>query len=244
MSILGIDVGGSGIKGAPVDLASGSLMTDRYKMLTPQPATPAAVATAVAEVARQFGPAERIGVAVPAVVKHGVAHTAANIDPEWIGCDIRRVFSVALGAPVAVLNDADAAGLAEMRYGVGRDVRGTVVMLTLGTGIGSAVFLDGRLVPNTEFGHMEILGEEAEHRASAQARKNNHLSWSKWSSRVSQVLVALERLIWPDLFIIGGGVSRKSDKFLPLLKCQTRVVPAALGNDAGIVGAALAAAEN
>jgi polyphosphate glucokinase len=244
MSILGIDVGGSGIKGAPVDLATGNLMTDRFKMLTPQPATPAAVSAAVAEVARQFGPAQRIGVAVPAVVKQGVAHTAANIDPEWIGCDIGRLFAVALGAPVAVLNDADAAGLAEMRYGAGRDVPGTVVMLTLGTGIGSAVFLDGRLVPNTEFGHMEIRGAEAEHRASAQARKNDHLSWTKWAARVSQVLVALEQLVWPDLFIIGGGVSRKSDKFLPLLKCQTRVVPAALGNDAGIVGAALASVES
>jgi polyphosphate glucokinase len=243
MSILGIDVGGSGIKGAPVDLPSGRLLTERHKMLTPQPATPAAVAAAVAEVARKFDPAERVGVAVPAVIKQGVAYTAANIDPEWVGCDIQGVFSVALGARVTVLNDADAAGLAEMRFGAGRDVPGTVIMLTLGTGIGSAVFLDGRLVPNTEFGHMEIRGDEAEHRASAQARKNNHLSWTKWAARVSQVLVALEQLVWPDLFIIGGGVSRKSDKFLPLLKCQTRVVPAALGNDAGIVGAALAAQE-
>lgn len=243
MSILGIDVGGSGIKGAPVDLVTGTLVTERHKLLTPRPATPAAVATAVAELARQFPPAARTGITVPAVVMHGITQTAANIDPEWIGCDACQLFSVALGSPVTVLNDADAAGLAEMRYGVGREARGTVVVLTLGTGIGSAVFLDGRLVPNTEFGHMEIRGMEAEHRASAQARKNDHLSWTKWAARVSGVLVALEKLLWPDLFIIGGGVSRKADKFLPLLKCRTRVVPAELGNDAGIVGAALAVAE-
>ena len=170
MSILGIDVGGSGIKGAPVDLASGTLVTERHKLLTPRPATPAAVAAAVAEVARRFPPAERIGVTVPAVVMHGFTRTAANIDPEWIGCDAERLFGVALGVPVAVLNDADAAGLAEMRYGIGREERGTVVMLTLGTGIGSAVFVDGRLVPNTEFGPMDINGKNAEHRASAQLR--------------------------------------------------------------------------
>jgi polyphosphate glucokinase len=243
MSILGIDVGGSGIKGAPVDLEAGALATERHKILTPQPATPAAVAGAVAELARQFPPAARIGVTVPAVVMHGVTRTAANIDPEWIGCDASRLFAIALGAPVTVLNDADAAGIAEMRYGIGREERGTVVMLTLGTGIGSAVFVDGRLLPNTEFGHMDIRGKKAEHRASAQLRKAGHLSWARWAGRVSEVLVTLEDLFWPDLFIIGGGVSRKADKFMPLLKCRTRVVPAALGNDAGIVGAALAVAE-
>jgi polyphosphate glucokinase len=183
-----------------------------------------------------------VGVAVPAVVKHGVAQTAANIDPAWIGCDIGRLLHDALGRPVAVLNDADAAGLAEMRFGAGRDHAGTVVLLTLGTGIGSAVFMGGTLVPNTEFGHLDIRGRKAEHRAAAQVRKADGLTWDKWAARLSEVLVAIEGLLWPDLYIIGGGVSRKHEKFLPLLQCRTPVVPAALTNDAGIVGAALAAA--
>lgn len=244
MNVIGIDIGGSGIKGAPVDLEAGQLLTERGKLVTPQPATPAAVVAAAAGLARGFPAAPRYGVAVPAVVKAGVAHTAANIDPEWVGCDVGHLFAVALGAPVTVLNDADAAGLAEMRYGAGRDEGGTVLMLTLGTGIGTALFLDGRLVPNTEFGHLEVKGREAEKRAAAQVRKNEHLSWAKWAARVSEVLVTFENLLWPDLFIIGGGVSRKADKFMPLLRCRTRVVPAALGNDAGIVGAALAAADD
>jgi len=241
MSIIGIDIGGSGIKGAPVDLGTGQLLTERHKLLTPQPATPAAVAASAVALAQEFPAAARYGVAVPAVVKQGVALTAANIDPQWIGFDIGRLFSEALRAPVFVLNDADAAGLAEMHFGAGREERGTVVMLTLGTGIGTAVFLDGRLVPNTELGHLEVRGKEAEKRAAAQVRKNDHLSWPKWAARVSEVLGTFENLLWPDLFIIGGGVSRKADKFMPLLECHTRVVPAALGNDAGIVGAALAA---
>lgn len=241
MTTLGIDVGGSGIKGAPVDLVAGRLCLERHKVLTPQPATPAAVAQAVAALAGQFEGVGRVGVAVPAVVKHGVAHTAANIDPAWIGCDVGAMFAAVLGRPVAVLNDADAAGLAEMRFGAGRDRLGTVVMLTLGTGIGSAVFSDGMLVPNTEFGHLDIRGKAAERRASAQVRKTEGLSWPKWAARLSEVLVAIEQLLWPDLFILGGGVSRRHELFVPLLQCQTPVVPAALGNDAGIVGAALAA---
>ncbi|MFU8895892.1 MAG: polyphosphate--glucose phosphotransferase [Gammaproteobacteria bacterium] len=241
MNILGIDVGGSGIKGATVDCVAGRLQVERHKVLTPQPATPAAVAAVLAEVAGHFEGFNRVGVAVPAVVKQGVTHTAANIDPAWIGCDAAGLLRSALGLPVAVLNDADAAGLAEMRFGAGRDQRGTVVLLTLGTGIGSAVFVDGVLVPNTEFGHMDIRGKEAEHRAAGQVRKAEDLSWPRWSERLSEVLQAMEALLWPDLFIIGGGVSRKHDKFIPLLECRTPVAPAALGNDAGIVGAALAA---
>jgi len=240
--VLGIDVGGSGIKGAPVDLGAGQLVVERHKILTPRPATPAAVAAAVAELASRFDGVGRAGIAVPAVVTHGVTRTAANIDPAWIGCDAGGLLGQALGCPVTVLNDADAAGLAEMRYGAGRDRRGTVVLLTLGTGIGSAVFVDGVLVPNTEFGHLDIRGRKAEHRAAAQVRKNAKLSWPTWSARLSEILVVLEDLLWPDLFILGGGVSRKPEKFLPLLTCRTPVVPAALGNDAGIVGAALAAA--
>lgn len=241
MSVLGIDVGGSGIKGAPVNLVEGRLATARHKLPTPQPATPEAVAASVVELAGQFEIHGSVGVAVPAVIKRGIAQTAANIDPAWIGCDIGRLLHAALGRPVAVLNDADAAGLAEMRYGAGRGRCGTVVMLTLGTGIGSALFVDGVLWPDTEFGHLDIRGKAAEHRAAAQLRKAEGLGWEKWAARVSEVLVAIERLLWPDLYIIGGGVSRKHDKFLPLLQCRTPVVPAALGNDAGIIGAALAA---
>jgi polyphosphate glucokinase len=240
MSVLGIDIGGSGIKGAPVNLVEGRLATARHKLLTPQPATPEAVLASVVELAGQFELRGSVGVAVPAVVKHGVTQTAANIDPAWVGCNVGHLLYEALGRPVAVLNDADAAGLAEMRFGAGQGQRGTVVMLTLGTGIGSAVFVDGALVPNTEFGHMDIRGKEAEHRAAAQVRKNERLSWEKWAARVSEVLVVIERLLWPDLYIIGGGVSRKHDRFLPLLQCRTPVVAAELGNDAGIVGAALA----
>ena len=178
---------------------------------------------------------------MPAVVKHGVARTAANIDPAWIGCDLDGLLSEALGRPIVALNDADAAGLAEMRFGAGRERSGTVILLTLGTGIGSAVFVNGVLLPNTEFGHIAIRGKAAEKRAAGQVRKNQGLSWPVWASRLSEVLVTIEQLLWPDLFILGGGVSRRHEKFLPLLNCRTEVVPAALGNDAGIVGAALAA---
>lgn len=242
MSVLGIDVGGSGIKGAPVDFAAGRLAAPRYRIPTPQPATPEAVAAAVVVLAARFDTPGPVGVAVPAVVKDGITHTAANIDPGWIGCNIGERLHGALGRPVIVLNDADAAGIAEMRYGAGRDHAGTVVMLTLGTGIGSAVFVGGMLVPNTEFGHIMIRGKEAEARASAQVRVLRELSWARWSARLSEVLQTIEALLWPDLFIIGGGVSRKADRFIPLLECRTPVVPAGLGNDAGVVGAALAAA--
>lgn len=241
MNMLGIDVGGSGIKGAPVDLAAGRLAVERHKVPTPQPATPTAIVASVVELAARFDTRGRVGVAVPAVVKHGIARTAANIDPAWIGCDIGRSLSDAMGRPVVALNDADAAGLAEMRFGAGRDRPGTVILLTLGTGIGSAVFVNGVLLPNTELGHIDIRGKAAERRAAAQVRKTEGLSWPGWASRLTEVLVSIEQLLWPDLFILGGGVSSRHEKFLPLLDCRTEVVPAALGNDAGIVGAALAA---
>jgi polyphosphate glucokinase len=243
MSVLGIDVGGSAIKLAPVDVAAGALLAERLKAPTPRPATPAAVAAAAGSLAGEYDTRGKVGVAVPAVVKNGTALTAANIDSSWIGCDVGAVFEAALGRPVVVLNDADAAGVAEMRFGAGRERRGTIVMLTLGTGIGSAVFVDGVLVPNTEFGHMDIRGREAEHRAAAQVRKQEELSWEEWARRVTEVLVVLEGLLWPDLFIIGGGVSRKHALFMPLLECRTPLLPAALGNHAGIIGAALAAQE-
>ena len=241
MSILGIDIGGSGIKGAPVDLDSGRFLAERCRIPTPDPSTPEAVAEVVAQIAAHFDWNGPVGCAFPAVVKHGVTHTAANVDDAWIGCDAARVFSDRLDAPVTLVNDADAAGLAELHFGAGRDIDGTVIMLTLGTGIGSAVFSRGMLVPNTEFGHMDIRGREAEHRASDRVRKAEDLGWEKWARRVSEVLQRMEALFWPDLFILGGGVSKKEDKFFHALDCATPVVAATLRNDAGIVGAALAA---
>lgn len=241
MSILGIDIGGSGIKGAPVDLDSGRLLGDRLRITTPDPSVPNAVADVLARIVDHFDWQGPVGCAFPAVVKHGVTMTAANVDDAWIGCDAAGLFTQRLGVPVTLVNDADAAGIAEIHFGAGRDVDGTVIMLTLGTGIGSAVFIGGRLVPNTEFGHMEIRGKEAEERAADRVRKAEDLSWEKWAKRVSEVLQRMEALFWPDLFILGGGVSKKHQRFISALDCATPVVPAALRNEAGIVGAALAA---
>ena len=243
MEILGIDIGGSGIKTAPVDVTRGTLTRERIKVPTPQPARPKAVAEAVRGLVEQFGWSGRAGITFPGVVTNGIIRTAANLDQAWIGVDARDLFGSATGLEVRVINDADAAGLAEMRFGAGAGQRGTVVMLTFGTGIGSALFTDGVLVPNTEFGHIEIRGKDAEKRASERAREEHDLDWEHWAGRVDEYMSHLERLVWPELFIVGGGVSRKSDKFLPLLeKLRARVVPAAMLNDAGIVGAALTAA--
>src|SRR5262245_57603612 len=239
--ILGIDIGGSGIKGAPVDLDTGAFAQERVRVVTPQPSSPKHVVKAVGEVVDQFHDAERIGIAFPAVVVNGVTRTAANVDAGWIGADAGELFSDALGRPVIVLNDADAAGTAEVAYGAGKDRPGLTIVLTFGTGIGSALFLDGRLVPNTELGHLQVRDKDAELRASDRAREADGLSWEKWASRVEEYLRWLERLLWPDLIIIGGGVSKKADKFLPLMHLDTPVIPAALQNDAGIIGAALAA---
>ncbi|MFO1056987.1 MAG: ROK family protein [Dongiaceae bacterium] len=241
--VLGIDVGGTGIKGAPVDLATGQLAGERLRIPTPHPATPEAVASTVAEIARHFGGTGRLGCTLPAVVRQGVARTAANIDKSWIGTDGVAKLTAATGRPVTLLNDADAAGLAEMRYGAGRGRRGLVAMVTLGTGIGSALFLDGVLVPNSELGHIEIRGRDAEERATDRARVQKDMSWHHWAKRVEEYLGRLEALLWPDLFIVGGGVIKKADKFLPLIKLSTEILPAQLQNEAGIVGAALAAAE-
>jgi len=240
VEILGIDIGGSGIKAAPVDVTTGTLTRERIKVLTPRPARPKAVAEAVRGLVAQFGWSGKAGITFPGVVTNGVIRTAANLDPAWIGADACDLFGSATGLEVRVINDADAAGLAEMRFGAGAGQRGTVVMLTFGTGIGSALFTDGVLVPNTEFGHIEIRGKDAEKRASERAREVHDLDWEHWAGRVDEYMSHLEGLVWPDLFIVGGGVSRKSDKFLPLLgKLRARVVPAAMLNDAGIVGAAL-----
>ncbi|MFN8031919.1 MAG: ROK family protein [Mycobacterium sp.] len=238
----GVDVGGSGVKGGVVDLDTGKLIGERFKLLTPQPSTPDAVAKTVAEVVRHFGWTGPLGVTYPGVVVNGVVRTAANVDKAWIGTNASEIIGAALeGQPVTVLNDADAAGLAEERYGAGRTESGVVVLLTFGTGIGSAVIHKGVLLPNTEFGHLEVGGKEAEHRAASSVKERKEWSYERWSEEVTKVLVAIENLIWPDLFIAGGGISRKSEKWIPLLKNRTPVVAAELLNEAGIVGAAMAA---
>lgn len=244
MNALGIDVGGSGIKAAPVDVADGKLLAERFRLVTPAPSTPAAVMDVCAELARHFSWEGPIGCTFPAVIKEGTAYTAANVDKSWIGTNGQALLEERTGCPVTILNDADAAGIAEMTFGAGKDERGVVFMLTLGTGIGTAIFLDGKLMPNTELGHLEYRGKEAEARASDRARSEKSLSWEEWARRVSEYLNVLEALFWPDLFIIGGGVSKKHEKFLPLIQTRTRVVPARFFNEAGIVGAALAATGN
>jgi len=238
----GVDIGGSGVKGAVVDLDTGILVGDRIKILTPQPSTPEAVAKTVAQIVEQAGWSGPVGVTLPSVVTGGVARTAANIDKSWIDTDARALFTQALGGrQVSVLNDADAAGIAEDRFGAAKDTEGVVVLLTFGTGIGSAVLHNGVLLPNTEFGHMEVDGKEAEHRAASSVKERNDLSYKQWAKEVSRVLVRFENLLWPDLFIAGGGISRKHEKWIPLLTNRTPVVPAELRNAAGIVGAAYAA---
>jgi polyphosphate glucokinase len=237
----GVDIGGSGIKGCVVDLDEGELVGERVRIPTPQPALPDPVYGVVGDIVSQFGWTGRIGVTYPGVMKHGVAFTAANMDSSWIGTDMAAGLEAVIPGTVQTLNDADAAGLAEMEYGAGRGERGLVLMLTFGTGIGSALFIDGTLVPNTELGHIEVDGKDGEVAASAAAREREDLSYPQWAKRVDRYLDTLERGIWPDLIIVGGGVSKKAAKWVPLLSTRTRVVAAELLNDAGIVGAALAA---
>jgi polyphosphate glucokinase len=237
----GVDVGGSGIKGGVIDLDTGQLIGDRFKLLTPQPATPSAVAKTIAEVVNQFGWTGPLGVTYPGVVTNGVVRTAANVDDAWIGTNASDIIGAELnGQDVTVLNDADAAGLAEERYGAGKDNSGLVILLTFGTGIGSAVIHNGKLIPNTELGHLEVGGKEAEHRAASSVKDKYDWSYKAWAKQVTRVLVAIENVMWPDLFIAGGGISRKADKWVPLLENRTPVVAAALQNTAGIVGAAMA----
>jgi polyphosphate glucokinase len=242
-TVLGIDIGGTGIKGAPVDTTTGKLLADRHRIPTPAPATPDAVAEVVAQVAKFFEWEGPTGATFPAVVKNGVAMTAANVDKTWIGTDAGRMFAEVIGAAVTVVNDADAAGIAEMEFGAGKGARGVVMMITLGTGIGSALFVDGVLVPNTELGHLELDGTDAERRAAESVRESEELSWKKWSKRLDAYFDMLHELFSPDLFIVGGGVSKKADKFVPRLSTGAKVVPAQLLNDAGIVGAAVAHAQ-
>jgi polyphosphate glucokinase len=242
----GIDIGGSGIKGALVDLDKGELIGDRLRIDTPKPSTPDAVADVVARIVTHFGWDGPVGITLPAVIKKGAAQTAANIDPSWIGRDASALFAERLGrdvADVSLLNDADAAGMAEMRFGDPAARKGVVALLTFGTGIGSALFQNGALMPNTEFGHIEVDGHDAEKKAAASAKDNEGLSYPEWAKRVNRYLTVLENLIWPDLFIVGGGVSKKSHRWVPLLDIRTPVITASLLNNAGIVGAAAAAAE-
>jgi polyphosphate glucokinase len=238
----GVDIGGSGIKGAPVDLRRGKLAEDRFRVPTPQPATPEAVAATVREVLDHFKWDGVFGCTFPAVVQHGLVRTAANVDPAWIGTDAHKLLGKVTGRDVLVVNDADAAGLAEVRFGAAKDQDGVVLVSTLGTGIGSALVVDGRLVPNTELGHVEIDGCDAESRAADSAREREDLSWDDWAARLTRYFQRMEALFWPDLIVVGGGVSKDAEQFLPLLKLKTRIVPAQLENKAGIIGAAHLAA--
>ena len=241
MEILGIDIGGSGVKGAPVEVETGNLLAPRLRIPTPEGAKPQPTAEVVAQIARQFNWQGAIGVGFPAAVRAGIVRTAANIHPKWIGTPVEELLSQVTGCPTYVVNDADAAGLAEMSFGAGRGRQGVVLIVTIGTGLGTALFVDGYLLPNMEFGHIEIRGQDAERRASDQARKLKKLSWKKWAKNLDEYLRTLERLLFPDLIILGGGVSKKSEKFIPYLHLEAEVCPAALLNEAGIVGAALAA---
>lgn len=241
MHILGIDVGGTGIKGAPVDTRAGKLLTGRLRIKTPRKAEPQPVGEVVVQIAQSFNWKGRIGIGFPAAIKGGAALTAANVSGKWIGLNADDLFTRMTGCACTMINDADAAGLAEMAFGAGRGQMGTVIMITLGTGIGCSIFHGGRLLPNTELGHIELDGKEAEARASDAARQRHDLSWKKYARRLDLYLHAMNRLFWPDLFIIGGGISQDYDKFLPLLTVEVPVVPAQLLNEAGIIGAALAA---
>ncbi len=240
-TLLGIDIGGTGIKGAPVDVGTGELLTERYRLPTPQPATPKVVARVVAEVATHFDWDGPVGATFPAVVREGVVDTAVNVASGWVGVDAAELFSERIGGPVTVINDADAAGIAEMEFGAGRGHLGTVVLVTLGTGIGSGVFVNGALAANTELGHLEIRGKDAERRASDRVRVERGLSWKQWAKRLNEYFATLEALLAPELIIVGGGVSKKHDKFFPYLQTHAPTVPATLLNNAGIVGAAVSA---
>ena len=240
MPILGIDFGGSGIKGALVNEETGEMISDRFRIPTPDKAMPDDVANVVSEIVKHFDYKGPVGIGLPAAILHGVAYTAANIDESWIGINTEDLFKKATGCDCYVVNDADAAGVAEMSFGIGKEEKeGVVLFLTLGTGIGSALFIDRRLVPNTELGHIEVRGKDAEKRASDAARKKKGLNWEDWAARLQEVLNKLDALFWPDLFVLGGGISKDWEKFVPFLKLRPKVVPAELFNQAGIVGAAM-----
>lgn len=240
MRILGIDVGGSGIKGAIVDTVSGEMLTERHRIPTPQPATPNAVADTIAELVAHFNWKGPIGCGFPAAIQHGVAKTAANVDKGFIDTDIEALFKQATGLDVYCVNDADAAGMAEFKLGHGKGHDGTVIFVAVGTGLGTAIFCKGQMIPNTELGHIYLAnGEEGELYASDAARKRNELKWKQWGPRFNTYLKTLEDLFWPDLFILGGGASKKMEKFEKHIEIDTPVMAAALLNEAGIIGAAV-----
>lgn len=240
----GIDIGGSGIKGAPVDLHKGKLADERLRIPTPQPSTPEAVAKVVGEILDQFGWKGEFGCTFPAVVRHGVTQTAANVDPSWIGADARATLKSATGRKALVVNDADAAGVAEVEFGAAAGHKGTVLVVTLGTGIGSALISRGTLVPNTELGHLELDGYDAEKRAADSAREREDLDWEAWGGRLNRYFQHVENLLWPDLIVVGGGVSKKFDRWSSYVTARTEIVAAELLNEAGIIGAALLAHEH
>jgi polyphosphate glucokinase len=243
MEVLGIDIGGSAIKGAPVDTRTGRLLAERVRIATPKPLTPLMLSREVAGIVRHFRWRGPVGIGFPGVIRDGFTLTSANLHPRFVGCDARRLFAKAARCRVALVNDADAAGLAEMRFGAGRRCRGSVLLLTLGTGVGSALFHRGELFPNSELGHLPINRHSAVRSVSAAARKRRGLSWAKWGRELGGYIATLEKLLWPDLIVIGGGVSAKSDKFFEHVKHRAPMVPATFHNQAGIVGAALWAAE-
>lgn len=246
---IGVDVGGSGIKAAVVDVESGRLRSLRHRVPTPNPSTPEAVLDSINRMTKRLaretglGDATPIGIGLPGVTIDGILKTAANIDPGWVDFNVVERMSRLTPRPVSIINDADAAGIAEMRFGVGKGRTGVVIFLTLGTGVGSGVFVDGKLVPNTEFGQMEIRGRAAERRSAAAARVRRGLSWKAWSADLDEHLDRIYQLMWPNLMILGGGVSKNADKYIPRLTVRCEVVPATLRNDAGIIGAAIVAAE-
>ncbi len=244
MEVLGLDIGGSGIKGAIVDTTSGELLTDRYRIDTPEGAEPSDISKTVHQICQYFQYAGPVGVGFPSIVQHGIVLSAANISKNWLSQNINVLFSQETGNRIFGLNDADAAGIAEMRFGIGQEYqKGVVILLTIGTGIGSAIFSNGVLVPNTELGHMKIRGKDAEHRASDAVRRLQDLSWKKWGERFNEILIILDELFSPDLFVIGGGISKKFEKYGKYFTIQTKIMPAMLLNQAGIVGAAMYAKE-
>jgi len=237
--ILGIDIGGSGVKGAIVNTKKGRLITERYRIPTPQPATPEAVAAVIKKIAKHFKWDGPIGAGLPGVMQQGIARTAANVDKSWIDKDLNKLFSKVTGCKVHVVNDADAAGMAEAKFGAGKGEKGSIMLITVGTGLGTVIFTNGKLVPNLEFGHVILNGLDAETYASDAARKRDKLDWETWAGRFNEYLLYMEDLFWPDKIIIGGGASKKPQNFFPHLTVKAKVVPARLKNEAGIVGAAL-----
>lgn len=237
--VLGIDIGGSGIKGAPVKTKTGELLKDRHRIPTPDPSTPNEVAMVIKELVKHFNWEGPIGVGFPAVIQNGVAKTAANVDKNWIGTNVDKLFTETTGLPTHVVNDADAAGLAEMKFGAGKGIKGTVLLATIGTGIGTVIFTQGKLLKNTELGHIIMHGKDAEHYTSDAVRKQENLEWDEWGKRFNEYLLYLESLFWPELIIIGGGASKKQEKYFSQITTQAKVVPAELLNEAGLIGAAI-----